>query len=204
MILCAYYLISTMLMVKAVTMNNPGANNIGIYDLLFLLTSVCIGSYFYLLLQTVAKKIVTVIICGVEGIYFILDSLIFNSSQLFDSNAYAMLSLGVVIMIFMYMHQLLSNISDEPLSSNFDFWLVSAQLIYHLGSFIIFLTFNYLSRKIMPAELYSSENRAVLTKLWGVHNVLLFLSTLLTIFGVLWISFPKKSPSSLWGPRSSY
>jgi hypothetical protein len=134
-----------MLMVKAVLINRQDPNNssnIGIYDLLFLLTSVCLGSYFYLLFQAGAKKIVTVIICGIEGIYFILDNLIFNSSLLFDSNAYVMLSLGVVIMIFMYMHQLLSNISDEPLSLNFDFWFVSAQLIYHLGSFIIFLTFN--------------------------------------------------------------
>jgi hypothetical protein len=100
------------------------------------------------------------------------------------------------VMIFMYIHELLANVSEHPLLFSFDFWFVSAQIIYYLGSFIIFLSFNYLTKKILPTELYSHENRAILTKLWGVHNVLLFLGSLLTTGGAAWISSRKKSLSS--------
>jgi hypothetical protein len=93
----------------------------------------------------------------------------------------------------MFMHQILANVSEESLSMNFDFWFVSSLLIYNLGAFIIFLTFGYLTRKILPAELYSFENRDLVTAVWGVHNVLLFLSSLLTLASAVWISFHKKS-----------
>jgi len=194
MILCGYYLAATTLMVKASMVKTD--SNIDLYDFLFLLSSICLAAFFYLLYTDRIKKLIAAIIGGAEVIYFIFNNLIFSGSPLFDSTAYVILSSGVAVMIFMYIHELLVNISEQPLLFSFDFWFVSGQIIYHLGSFIIFLTFNYLTKKILPAEFYSHENRAILTKLWGVHNVLLFLGSLLTTGGVAWISFHKKSPSS--------
>jgi hypothetical protein len=171
-------------------------SNIVIYDLMFLLTSVSLGVYFYSTLLSLRKKLITIWICSTEVIYYVLNNIVFKSSPLFDSTGYAILSTGIVIMIFMYMHQILTNVSDESLWLNFEFWFVASLMIYFLGSFIIFLTFNYLTRKILPDELYSLENRHLLDAVWGVHNVLLFLGSLLTLGSVLWISSHKKSPSS--------
>ena len=192
-ILCAYYMVASIIMAKASLVTGY---NIDLYDFLFLLSSVCLTTFFYLLYSSLTKKIIAIVIGASEACYFVFHDIINSPSPLFDSVAFVILSSGIMIMIFMYIHGLVANISDEPLLSTFDFWFVSGQIIYHLGSFIIFLTFNYLTKKILPAELYSHENRAVLTKLWGVHNVLLFLGSLLTTGGVAWISFHKKSPLS--------
>lgn len=191
-ILLGYYFIGGVLLFIATLLTS----NIVIYDFMFLLTSVSLAVYFYSSLQSAWKKLITVWICFTEVIYYVLNNLVYKASPLFDSTGYAILSTGMVIMIFMFMHQILTNVSDKSLSLNFEFWFVASLMIYFLGSFVIFLTFNYLTRKILPSELYSYENRDLLNAVWGVHNVLLFLGALLTLGSVLWISYHKKSPSS--------
>jgi hypothetical protein len=194
-ILAAYFIIATLL--TAATLFLPrNTSNIVAYDILCLLTSVFLSVYFFYSLIMPWKKIVTLFLCLTQISYFVLSNIVFKSAPLFDSMGYVILSVCIVIMIFMYLHQILSNVTEESLSLNFDFWFVSSQLIYFLGSFIIFLTFNYLTRKILTTELYLEENRVLLTKLWGVHNVLLFLSSLLTLGSVIWIAFHKKLQSS--------
>lgn len=194
-VLSGYYAIATALMIIAALENQDGSN-IGMYDMLFLSTSIGLGIYFYTVLQVLIKRVVVVFICSFEIIYFIFNNIIFKGSPLFDSTAYVILSIGVVIMIFMFMHQILTNVSDKSLLVNFEFWFVASLMIYFLGSFVIFLTFTYLTRKILPAQLYSAENRQLLTAVWGVHNVLLFLGSLLTLGSLVWISFRKKLQSS--------
>jgi hypothetical protein len=190
-ILSGYYVISTALMIKA-SATNVDDINIDLYDFLFLLTSIGFGIYFYIVLPVLLKRVVVVFICSFEIIYFVFNNIIFKGPNLFDSTAYVILSTGIVIMIFMFMHQILTNVSDKSLWANFEFWFVSSLMIYFLGSFVIFLTFSYLTRKILPAQLYSLENRDLVTAVWGVHNVLLFLGSLLTLGSLIWISFRKK------------
>lgn len=189
--LVVYYFIATLLMLKAAY----SETNIEIYSLLSVLTFVCLGLYFYYTLFSRWKKFVTVFFCMVETAYYLADNFIFDSPTVFDSTAYVILSVGIVLMAFMYMHQILTNVTEDPLSHNFDFWFVSAQLIYYLGSFFIFLTYGYLTQKILTTNLYSYENRIYLSQLWRVHNVLLFLSSLITSAGIVWISFRRKSRS---------
>jgi len=194
-VLAGYFSITTLLI--AMTLLLPrDVSNIAVYDIVCLLTSICLSVYFFYSLIMPWKKMVTLFLCVTQISLFILNNIVFKSAPLFDSMSYVILSICIVIMIFMYLHQILSNVTEEALSLNFDFWFVSSQLIYFLGSFIIFLTFNYLTRKILPDELYSDENRHLLTNLWGVHNVLLFLSSLLTLGSVIWIAFHKKLQSS--------
>jgi hypothetical protein len=168
-------------------------SNIAIYDILCLLTSIFFSFYFLYALRSRWKKAFTVVLCAAQINYYVLRTVVFKSAPLFDSIGYVILSMCIVVMIFMFLHQVLSHVTEAPLLMDFDFWFVSSQLIYFLGSFIIFLTFNYLTRKILPAELYSHENRVLLTKLWGVHNVLLFLCSLLTLSGILWIASGRKN-----------
>jgi hypothetical protein len=194
-VLAGYFFMATLL--TGITLLLPqDMPNIALYDILGLCTSVCLSVYFFNSLIIPWKKTVTLVLCATQISYYILSNIIFKSAPLFDSTGYAILSVCIVIMIFMYLHQILSHVTEDALSLNFDFWFVCSQLIYFLGSFIIFLTFNYLTRKIMPAEYYSEENRILITWVWGVHNVLLFLSSLLTLASVVWIVFHKKSPSS--------
>jgi hypothetical protein len=188
--IAVYYFLATLLMTVAAFVNP----NILIYSSLSLLTCICVGMYFYRIFFIQWKKRVVVFFWIVQVAYFIASNFIFTSPKVLDSTAFVILSIGIVFMSFMYMHQILTNVTEEPLSLSLDFWFVSAQLLYYLGSFFIFLTYGYLTQKLMTSSLYSPENRFYLGQLWIIHNVLLFLSSLIISASVLWISFRRKSP----------
>ncbi len=189
-VLCSYYLMASIIMLKV--FRGP---NIFVYNVMYVFNALALGQYFYSLLMGKRKRMVAVLLMMVPLIYYIVNNVVFGGEEVFDSLGYVLSSIVIVIMIFMFLSQTLANVTEDLLSMNFNFWYVASQLIYQLGAFIVFLTFNYLTKKILTAD-YSHENRAVLTKLWGLHNVLLFLSALLTIFGVVWISSHKKLRSS--------
>lgn len=195
-VLYLYYFVATVLMVRSTLLGIEGKTNIEIYNLLCLLTSVGLGVYFFHTLNRRWKKAVVVFFCLAQAGYYVSFNLVQAREPTFDSVGYVLLSTGIIIMSFMYMHQVLTNVTEDPLSMNFDFWFVCSQMIYHLGAFAIFLTFDYLTRKIMPQETYSMENRILLTNLWRVHNLLLFLTALITATGIVWIAYRRKSPSS--------
>lgn len=194
-VLYLYYFVATVLMGRATLLGVKGDANIEIYSLLCLLTAIGLGVYFYYTLATRLKKVMVVAFCLLNAAYYVGYNVLLQREQLFDSIGYVVVSTGIIIMTFMFMHQVLTNVNEELLSQNFDFWFVCSQMIYYLGAFAIFLTFNYLTKKILTDEAYSTENRRLLTHLWRVHNILLFLTSLFNATGVLWIAYRRKSPS---------
>ena len=171
--------------------------NIWLYSILSWVSVVFLGVYFYGTYFLKWKKKLAIVIILVQSGYFLISNFIFSPPAIFDSAGHVLQSTGILIMTFLYMHQILTNVTEEPLSDNFDFWFVSTQLIYHLGAFGIFLTYGYLTKRILRSGLYSLENRNLISNVWLVHNVLLFLTALLLAAGILWISFRRKSRSSL-------
>lgn len=187
------YLFLTALFTVEISLHTGKSNSFQ-YSCVYLLNSLCWSTFFYQLYNSVFKKKIAVVIGAITMLYFLYKNLILEFDLIFDSIGQAISSMGIVLLIFIYLHQTLSVIRSGSLTQNFDFWLSSAQLIYHLGAFGIFLTFNHFTNKIFNTENYSSENRQILSSLWGVHNVLLFLASLLTWVGVLWIVYQRKLP----------
>lgn len=173
-----------------------GVSNSLQYSLIYLLNTCCWCSFFYLIYDTKLKKILAATIAVITLSYFVHKNIVLDFDLIFDSLGQVISSVGIVILVFLFLNQILSNIKTDPLSNNFDFWMASSMLIYHLGAFGIFLTFNHFTNKILDTPFYNKENRQILTYLWGVHNVLLFLASLLTWVGVLWIVYRRKSTSS--------
>jgi hypothetical protein len=175
---------------------HTGKSNSFQYSCIYLLNSLCWSIFFFQLFNTSFKKKLAIGVALITTSYFFYKNVFLEFDLLFDSIGQVLSSTGIVLLIFIYFHQVLSVIKPDSLTQNFDFWISSAQLIYHLGAFGIFLTFNHFTSKIFNTENYSSENRQILASLWGVHNVLLFLASLLTWVGVLWIVYRRKSSSS--------
>jgi hypothetical protein len=190
-VLCGYYLIATALLVKGAT--EYSSSNTYIYNMMCLITSMFIGYYFYTILFTPLKKGIAVATGVITIAYYLFSDTTVNNIQLFDSIGHVISSSGIVLLIFLFLHQVMTNVNEEPLSHNFDFWYVCSLLIYHLGAFAIFLSYNYFTRKVLPAENYSDENRTILSYLWVGHNVLLLLGALLTSVGAGLIFYKKKS-----------
>lgn len=191
-VVCAFYMIGFLVMLKILT---PRYYNGFLYNFIYMATSLSFGYFFLVTLKGKLKHWIIVLCCTITLFYYIICSLILGE-RLFDSMGYVISSTGIVIMIFMYLHQVMKNITEKSITLSFDFWFIASQLIYHLGSFGIFLTFNPLTQKVLPEKYFIHENRVILTYLWGVHNVLLFLGSLLTWFGIIWIVSRRRSTLS--------
>jgi len=192
-VLAFYFFVAALLMLRGAY----AFPNIMLYSMLSVASAIFLGVYFFdTYLRKWKKRVVILIVIG-QCVYFLINNFVFAQPVIFDSAGHVLLSTGIVVMAFLFMHQILTNITEEPLSDNFDFWFVSTQLIYHLGAFGIFLTYGYLTSRILPTGLYSKENRNLISNVWLVHNVLLFLTALLLAAGILWITFRRKSRSSL-------
>jgi hypothetical protein len=188
--LFVYFFLATILMSIASVYVILKKNNIELYNLLFLINSICLGIYFYAVITTSAKRIFIALFIISAIVYYLINEIFLNTFLIFDSIGYAALRIGIVIMIFMYFHQVLGNVNEYNLLYNFDFWFASSQTLYSFGSFIIFLTYNYFTRQ--NAVHNSRELSVLFTKVWGIHNVALFLSSIIIITGITWITFRKK------------
>jgi len=189
--LLVYYIIGTILYVIAsITSLAFNHDNTQIYNLLYPVISLFLSYYFFHLLQSRIKKTIAVLTGLATLLYYA-----FNIQEIyFDSLGYVTASTGIALLIFLYFHQVLNNVNEEPLSLNFDFWYVCTQLVYHLGSFAIFLTYNYFTYRYFEVP-ERREIGTILTYLWVVHNVLLFLGSIAVSVGVVWI-YRRRSPSS--------
>lgn len=191
-ILFVYYLFAILLLTAgAFRIGAKNNNNIWVYDLLLLFTSVLIGIYFYRLFRASAKKKIVLVLIGIYIIYAIIRNLTIAEIRLFDSLGYSLVSASVTVYVFMYFHQVLKNVTGVNILKEFDFWLASGYLFYFAGSFIIFVSYYYFTTKILAT--YTEEERDLLTALWGLHNVLLFISASSLLIGSLWLAYRRKS-----------
>lgn len=190
-VLGGYYLLATALLTRVALSHSSDDSNTHVYNLLYLVTSMSMSYYFFAVLQHPAKKWVAALAGFSTLLYFVINT----DEIFFDSMGHVIASTGIVILIFLYLHQVLSNVTEEPLSLNFDFWFVCVQLAYHLGSFAIFLSYNYFTQQYFLGKEAKKEIGTILTYLWVVHNVILFLSALIIGFGIAWI-YRRKSLSS--------
>ena len=186
--LACFYLVATSMMAVSMTLNV----NTQFYNVLYLLSTMSLGYYFISILESKTKKYVTGVLVMIVVMYFTLSTA-FGWDIYLDSKGHALSSLMLLCMMFMYYQQFMNDVSDESIALNFDFWFVSSQLLYQMGSFGVFLSYNYFTQKILPDGNYTAENRATLTYLWMVHNVLLFLSAIITATGLVWKVYHRKS-----------
>lgn len=190
-LLVYYFLASVLLTIGAILVEvQEEMNNIWAYDLVGIAGSVFIGLYFYRILQSAAKKKTVITLTTIFFLYVIIRNATLSGPRLFDSIGYAILSASVAAYVFMYFHQVLKNVSEVNILKEFSFWLSSGYLFYFIGSFIIFVSYHYFTLKILKT--YTSEERDILTALWGLHNVLLFLSALSLLIGSLWVTYRRK------------
>ncbi|HEV7332006.1 MAG TPA: hypothetical protein VGN63_13305 [Flavisolibacter sp.] len=193
--LLAYcFLTFVVMLIASIMVQNSSYPNIWLYNIHAFLTIVFLGFYFRNLFQSRFKVIAATLLCAIIVVYLLVKNIVLQDFQLFDSMGYSLVSAAVVFFVLMYFHQLLSNVTDQNILRNFNFWLASGYLIYFAGSFIIFLSYYYLTTQILAT--YTAQERELLTTLWGVHNMLLFVSAFSLLIGSLWLTYRKKSVSS--------
>lgn len=196
-VLVVYYIIATVLMVYASwAINLPDGdlrrNNNWVYNLLFLLPDTLLFYFFYLTLGPARKRTVVTLLALLNVSVFTVNDFVLNQFNEFNSFCNSCFSLSIVICVLMYFHQVLTNISEKDILLDFDFWLIAGYLLYFLGSFFIVVTYDYLASRIQQHATF--EQQTQLGNVWGVGNILLFLSASLTLIGNLWTQRRERLP----------
>ena len=177
-VLFVYYLVATLLITIACYTHHDMVN-ILTYNVFFFITVCFFSWYFKSVLVSKPKKIVINIIFLINLAVFINISLV--SHQLFGINnyVYAITYLSIVVYALLYFDHVLRNVNELNLLHQFDFWLVSGYLLYFLSCFFIILFYDNIE----------INQRAML---WSLQNIILFISSVFTLSGSLWIRYQKK------------
>jgi hypothetical protein len=193
-LLRSYYVLVFLLMLTASLLVIWDYHTNWLYHIHAFATLWMLGIYYRGLFHDARKKMVPVVCIGGISLYLLFKLVVQRQYELFDSIGFSLVSASVVIYIFLYFHQLLSNVTDQNIFQDFNFWLSSGFLIYFLGNFIIFLTYHYFTLQILAT--YTDAERDILTNLWGLHNCLLFVGALSLLGGSLWIVYRRRSALS--------
>ncbi|MEO6537167.1 MAG: hypothetical protein ABIT07_05430 [Ferruginibacter sp.] len=189
-VLLIYYFVAAVLMAYASVLARSGKENVFVYNYFFLPLSIfSLTLYFFFTLNDRKKKI-AILFLTFNFSLFLVKLFFFRSANIFDSIGFALLSLSIVALSFVYFRQLLTNVSEISVLKKYDFWIVSGYIVSFSGSFIVFLTYYYLTKKILAT--YTKEERYLLTFLWGIPNFLFFIGALSTLTGILWINYRRK------------
>jgi len=181
-VLFCYYLIATCLIFYASLLafyKTKGDNN-WIYNLFFLLTICIFSYYFYQLFYIKQKKYIALFFLTLNVIFFLIVHIV--KQQFFNQvNNYitAFCFLSIVIYALLYFDQVIRNVSEVNILHEFDFWLVSGYLLYFLSCFCIIL-------------FYKNATIELRKTMWALQNLILFLSSVITLTGNLWINYQKK------------
>ncbi len=151
-----------------------------LYNIFFLITICFFSFYFKSILFSKIKKAVINILCSVNVILFLLCDIVLRKIYEVNTIVFAVTFLSIVIYALLYFEQLISNVTELNLLYQFDFWLVSGYLLYFLGGFVIILFYN---------NVETADQRGIA---WSFQNVILFLSSVLSISGSLWIYYRRK------------
>lgn len=177
-----YYLFASVIIFYACLLAHfiTWGDNNWLYNLFFLVTIVVLSYYFHEALDNSEKKTTVKIILLVNIILFAWYDIILKKFD-FNYNNYvvACCFLSIVIYSLLYFHQLINNVSDRNILHEFDFWLVTGYLLYFLGAFFVIL-------------FYKNASVTQRAFLWGLQNLILFSSAMITLSGNIWMRYRKK------------
>ena len=177
-VLFVYYLFATIVLFAACYTEEDRINKL-IYNIFFFITISVFSYYFKSLLFNRTKENIIIILFVINLFLFIRSDIIFRQVLEYNTDVYAITFVSIVVYTLFYFDQVISNVNELNPLHQFDFWLVSGFLLYFLSSFFIILFY------------YEVEvnQRAVL---WSLQNIILFISSVLTLIGSSWIYYQKK------------
>jgi hypothetical protein len=180
-VLFAYYLFATVLMSYAsflVIYTERDIDNNWNYNLLFLLTICVFSWYFHEILVSTTKKHVVISLFLFNLGFFIIYNFYQQHFYEYNNQVYAFCFLSIVVYCLLYFYQLIRNVTELNILHQFDFWLISGYLLYFLSCFFIILVYGHAGVDLRRV-------------IWASQNIVLFLSSVITITGNLWINYHK-------------
>lgn len=153
--------------------------NIWIYDLGGITTFLSISFYMAILLKTDRFQKIIYFFIPVFTTFYLGYTYMLNDSSIFNSLGYAVLAVLISIYCVFYFLECI-RFETRKLTDIYSFWVVTSFFIYFMGSFFIFITYKTMTSHGIQTGM-----------LWGLHNIVYFVSCCIAAFGI-WKLFQKK------------
>jgi hypothetical protein len=119
---------------------------------------------------------------GLIGLFLFLYILFYWDNNItFFSPGYAIGSLLIILFSLLYLKEELTR--KNSLHNDRTIWIICALLTYYLCSFLIHVSYKYLTNNFLAGKL--SHTFFTPGNLWGIHNVILFLSCIAVSINIL-------------------
>lgn len=170
--LAFYYAFASLILFVANAENDAGLLSDWNYNLLFLV-SICVFSYYYYhLCATLYQRRFIISSCIANMLTFIYFDIVKARFWSYNNYVYAFAFICIIIYSLFYYRNIIKQVSEENILRKFDFWLVSANLVYILGSFIVVL-------------IYNDTELSIHGDLWGIQSLILFISSFIALKGYI-------------------
>lgn len=186
-ILFLHFLISFLLCLWIVILSYYHRQNIDVYTVSCLTSFYTLSIYFFVILKLRANKNLVKAASVIFTIFYIINISFWEDSTAFNSIGFAAESIFILIFSFTYFRERLLMLDLGTIHSATNLWVVIGFFFYYAGSFFIFLTYKILTQKGITTNLL--EERKSLGTLWGLHNIIYFISCLIASVGLLWKKF---------------
>jgi hypothetical protein len=166
-VLSVYYTASALIIYIGIVYSD---NNSWTYNIIFFVNILVLSWYYLDLFNTKTKSTITIALGALNVAIFIFINVVQRKYNDYNAEVYGLSFITIVLYSFLYLHQLLVNMKEESLLRSFDFWLVCGYLFYFLGSFVIVLYYNHSNDYFGRGDM------------WLTHNIILFISSVFTLF----------------------
>lgn len=148
-------------------------------------------SFFFINIIKDKKKVRLIIRIMLFYLLFLPFNFTFlETSAVYTSISTAAAALLVILFCFIYFRERLIFIDMEDILVKRNFFIVVSFFLYYAGAFFIFLTYKTIT--IESINYTDLSARKSIGTLWGIHNIIYFLSCLMASFGLLWYTFRIK------------
>lgn len=190
-VLILFYALAGSAMAYATFLGTKNLTNTYVYNYMLLPFSILLlPLFFQKIINNSKKRFFIQLLTYINLSVFIAKIILPKQNNFFDSTGFALLGLSIVICCYLYFNQKINEITEEPIYNELDFWIVSSFFILYSGSFLIFLTYYYLTNRIYLNN--NMNDRILITLLWGIPNILALAGSLFTLTGYLWVRYHRK------------
>lgn len=185
-----HFLLSSLFCLWIVILSYYHKENIYLYTISCIVSFFTLTLYFFVILTLKKNKTAIIILSIIYIVFYFVNILFWEDNTAFNSIGFATESIFILIFSFIYFRERLLLLDLGTNYSTSTLLVVLSFFFYYAGSFFIFLTYKLLTQKGINTNIL--EERKSIGTLWGIHNIIYFISCLIASVGILWKKFQTK------------
>ena len=146
--------------------------------------------FYYQILQNRKYKKLVLCLSSAGLISYVIIFISLDDHQSFFSYGYSIISLLIILYSLIFLREIFSLTDDTPVKTEIIVWIVSSLLTYFLSSYLI-----HISYKLVTKYFVGHEKKVIYIYtgiLWGINNVLYFLSCVFVIVNLFRLRILQK------------